>query len=175
MDATADAMASHGLAVHFTFTETQWFWIVGHWHAEMLARQGWTRPRMQQYVWERAWRTRAALKRLRALRGAIGPGDETERLLAAPRSEDIFIVKAATARTLSAGLCPGAAAPGPAREASGCAASPASSRGSVHGRRRLRRRRQLWPKRGFPGIHAPLSDFRSGRTLWMFGLADTFI
>lgn len=94
MDATVDAMVSHGLAVHFTFTETQWFWIVGHWHAEMLARQGWTRPRMQQYVWERAWRTRAALKRLGALRGEIVPGDETERLLAAPRPEDIFIVKA---------------------------------------------------------------------------------
>ena len=94
MDAVADAMASHGLAVHFTFTATEWFWIVGHWHAEMLARQGWTRPRMQQYVRERAWRTRASLKRLGALRGEVVPGDETEQILAAPRSDDIFIVKA---------------------------------------------------------------------------------
>lgn len=94
MDATVDAMVSHGLAVHFTFTETQWFWIVGHWHAEMLARQGWTRPRIQEYVWERAWRPRAQLKRLGALRGEIVPSDETDRLRAAPRPEDILIVKA---------------------------------------------------------------------------------
>jgi hypothetical protein len=94
MDAVADAMATHGLAVHFTFTATEWFWIVGHWHAEMLARQGWTVPRMQQYVWERAWRTRADLKRLGALRGAVEPGDGTARVLAAPRPEDIFVAKA---------------------------------------------------------------------------------
>lgn len=92
MDATADAMASHGLAVHFN--ETQWLWVVGHWHAEMLGRQGWDRPRMQQYVWERAWRTRAALKRLGAIRGDIEPEDETTRVSAAPKPEDILIVKA---------------------------------------------------------------------------------
>lgn len=92
MDATADAMASHGLAVHFN--ETQWLWIVGHWHAEMLGRQGWNRPRMQQYVWERAWRTRATLKRLGAIRGDIAPADETTRVSAAPKPEDILIVKA---------------------------------------------------------------------------------
>ena len=94
MDAVADAMASHGLAVHFTFTETQWVWVVGHWHAQMLSRQGWDRPRMQQYVGERAWRSRAQLKRLGALRGEVTPEDETARILAAPRPEDIFIVKA---------------------------------------------------------------------------------
>ncbi len=92
MDATADAMASHGLAVHFN--ETQWLWIVGHWHAEMLGRQGWDRARMQQYVWERAWRTRAALKRLGAIRGDVEPEDETTRVSAAPKPEDILIVKA---------------------------------------------------------------------------------
>ena len=92
MDATADAMASHGLGVHFN--ETQWLWIVGHWHAEMLGRQGWDRPRMQQYVWERAWRPRATFKRLGAIKGEITPEDETTRVLAAPKPEDIFIVKA---------------------------------------------------------------------------------
>jgi hypothetical protein len=94
MDAIADAMATHGLAVHFTFTKTEWFWIVGHWHTEMLARHGWTIPRMQQYVWERAWRTRADLKKLGAMRGNVEPGDETTRVLAAPRPDDIFVVKA---------------------------------------------------------------------------------
>jgi hypothetical protein len=92
MDATADAMASHGLAIHFN--ETQWLWIVGHWHAEMLARQGWDRSRMQQYVWERAWRSRAAYKRLGAIKGDIMPEDETTRVYAAPKPEDLFIVKA---------------------------------------------------------------------------------
>ncbi|MFQ5682981.1 MAG: hypothetical protein ACE5HC_06875 [Candidatus Binatia bacterium] len=92
MEATADAMASHGLAVHFH--KTEWLWIVGHWHAEMLGRQGWDRPRMQQYVWERAWRSRATLKQLGAIRGDVTPGDETARVYAAPQPEDILIVKA---------------------------------------------------------------------------------
>lgn len=92
MDATADAMASHGLGVHFN--ETQWLWIVGHWHAEMLARQGWERPRMQQYVWEHAWRPRATFKRLGAIKGDITPEDENARMYAAPKPEDILIVKA---------------------------------------------------------------------------------
>ena len=92
MQATADAMASHGLAVHFH--ETQWLWIVGHWHADMLGRQGWDRPRMQQYVQEWAWRPRATYKRLGAIRGDITPEDETARVYAAPAPEDIFIVKA---------------------------------------------------------------------------------
>jgi hypothetical protein len=94
MDATADAMASHGLATHFTFTRTEWFWLVGRWHAETLAGAGWTRARIQQYVWERAWRTRAELKRLGALRGDPEPGDEAARVLAAARPEDIFLVRA---------------------------------------------------------------------------------
>jgi hypothetical protein len=94
MDAVADAMMSHGLAVHFTFMKNAWLWIVGHWHAEMLAREGLTIERMQQYVWERAWRTRAELKRLGAMRGEVTAGDDTARVYAAPRPEDIFIVKA---------------------------------------------------------------------------------
>jgi hypothetical protein len=94
LDATADAIASHGLAVHFTFMENAWLWVVGHWHAEMLARQGWDRPAMQRYVWERAWRTRAGLKRLGAMRGAVGPDDDSARVHAAASPDDILIVKA---------------------------------------------------------------------------------
>jgi hypothetical protein len=94
MDAVADTMRSHGLGVHFTFTRSQWLWVVGHWHAEMLSRQGWDRPRMQRYVWERAWRTRAEMKRLGYLRGETAPGDDTGRVLAATSPEDILIVKA---------------------------------------------------------------------------------
>jgi hypothetical protein len=94
MESVADVMRSHGLGVHFTFMENQWLWVVGHWHAEMLARDGWDRPRMQRYVWERAWRTRAEMKRLGYLRGEIEAGDDTARVRAAAAPEDILIVKA---------------------------------------------------------------------------------
>jgi len=92
MDATADAMATHGLGIYFN--DSPWFWVAGHWHAEMLGRQGWNRSAIQQYVWERAWRSQAELKRLGAANGAFIPEDESTRVYAAPRPEDIFIVKA---------------------------------------------------------------------------------
>ncbi|ETX04346.1 MAG: hypothetical protein ETSY2_29275 [Candidatus Entotheonella gemina] len=85
-------MASHGLAVHFN--ETQWLWVAGHWHAEMLGRQGWDRARMQQYIHERAWRPRSAYKRLGAIRGGLTPEDDDTRVYAAPKPEDILIIKA---------------------------------------------------------------------------------
>ena len=94
MDSVADTMRSHGLGVHFTFMPNQWVWVVGHWHAEMLARAGWDRARMQQYVWARARRSRAEMKRLGYLRGQIEPGDEEGHVAAAAGPEDIFIVKA---------------------------------------------------------------------------------
>ena len=93
MDSIADAMASHGMATYFT-RGVQWFWIVGHWHAEYLGRQGWNRPGMQRYVQKEAWRSRAHLKRLGAIKGDLVPGDESERIFAAAIPEDIHIVKA---------------------------------------------------------------------------------
>jgi hypothetical protein len=94
LDSVVDAMVSHGLAVHFTFSATQWFWIPGYWHAEMLHRQGWDRPGLQAYVFERAWRTRAALKRIGAQRGEITAEDETARTRALSSPEDLFVVRA---------------------------------------------------------------------------------
>ncbi len=94
MDAVADSIVTHGLGVHFTFMDNAWLWLVGHWHAETLARAGWDRPRMQRYVWERAWRSRADLKRLGMMRGEIEPGDHDARVLAAPSPDDILIAKA---------------------------------------------------------------------------------
>jgi hypothetical protein len=94
MDAVADSIATHGLGVHFTFMENAWLWLVGHWHADMLARQGWDRPRMQQYVWKRAWRSAADLKRLGMMRGEIAPEDTEARVAAAATPDDILIVKA---------------------------------------------------------------------------------
>ena len=93
MDSIADAMASHGMATYFE-RGIQWFWIVGHWHAESLARQGWERPAMQKYIQQEAWRSRAQLKRLGAIRGGIVPGDDAMRVYAAASPEDIHIIKA---------------------------------------------------------------------------------
>ena len=92
MDATADAMSTHGLGIYLN--DSPWFWVVGHWHAEMLGRQGWDRPRIQQYIWERAWRSRAHLKRLGAINGPLADGDENLRIPAAPSPESILILKA---------------------------------------------------------------------------------
>ena len=91
MDATADAMASHGLGIYLN--DAPWFWVVGHWHAEMLGRQGWDRRSIQEYVYEKAWRTRAQLKRLGAVNGAVEDGDEDIRVPAAPSPEGILILK----------------------------------------------------------------------------------
>ena len=93
MDSIADAMASHGMATYFG-RGIQWFWIVGHWHAESLARQGWERPAMQKYIQQEGWRSRAQLKRLGAIRDDIVPGDDAVRVFAAANPEDIHIIKA---------------------------------------------------------------------------------
>ena len=91
MDATADAMSSHGLGIYLN--DAPWFWVVGHWHAEMLGAQGWDRRRIQEYVFEKAWRSRATMKRLGAVNGAIVDGDEAIRVPAAPSPESILILK----------------------------------------------------------------------------------
>ena len=91
MDATADAMASHGLGIYLN--DAPWFWVVGHWHAEMLGSQGWSRRQIQEYVYEKAWRSRAQMKRLGAVNGAITDADEDTRVLAAPSPEGIMVLK----------------------------------------------------------------------------------
>ena len=49
---------------------------------------------MQQYVWKRAWRSAADLKRLGMMRGEIAPEDTEARVAAAATPDDILIVKA---------------------------------------------------------------------------------
>ena len=93
MNAVADAMASHGLATYFT-RGVQWFWVVGHWHSEYLSRFNWDREAMQRYVQKEAWRRRADLKRLGAIRGDVNLGDEHDQVFAAYNPEDIHIIKA---------------------------------------------------------------------------------
>ena len=93
MDSVADAMASHGLSTYFN-RGVQWFWIVGHWHSEYLSRFGWDKESMQRYVQKEAWRSKAQLKRLGAIRGEVMPEDEDDPVFAAYKPEDIHIIKA---------------------------------------------------------------------------------
>ena len=93
MDSVADAMASHGLSTYFN-RGVQWFWIVGHWHSEYLSRFGWDKESMQRYVQKEAWRSKAQLKRLGAIRGDVMPEDENDPVFAAYKPEDIHIIKA---------------------------------------------------------------------------------
>ena len=93
MDSVADAMASHGLSTYFN-RGVQWFWIVGHWHSEYLSRFGWDKESMQRYVQKEAWRSKAHLKRLGAIRGEAMPEDEDDPVFAAYKPEDIHIIKA---------------------------------------------------------------------------------
>ena len=93
MDSIAEGMASHGLGIYFG-RGIKWFWIVGHWHAEMLGRLGWDRPAMQKYLQERAFRTQAQLKGLGYIQGEVTPEDQATRVYAATAPEDILIIKA---------------------------------------------------------------------------------
>ena len=93
MDSVADSMASHGLSTYFT-RGVQWVWIVGHWHSEYLSRFGWDKESMQRYVQKEAWRSKAHLKRLGAIRGDVMPEDEDVPVFAAYKPEDIHIIKA---------------------------------------------------------------------------------
>ena len=93
LDSIADGMASHGLGIYFG-RGIKWVWVVGHWHSELLGRQGWTRRDMQEYLYEKAWRSVGELKRLGMMNGEVGPGDDAERLLTVDSPDDILIVKA---------------------------------------------------------------------------------
>ena len=59
----------------------------------MLGRLDWDRRSIQEYVYEKAWRSRAQLKRLGAVNGAVEDGDEDIRVPAAPSPESILIFK----------------------------------------------------------------------------------
>ncbi len=93
LDSIADGMSAHGLGVYFG-RDIKWFWIVGHWHSELLSRLGWTRRDMQEYLYERSWRSVGELKRLGMMNGAIEPGDDDTRHMTVNGPDDILIVKA---------------------------------------------------------------------------------
>ena len=93
LDSIADGMVSHGLAVYFG-RGIKWVWVVGHWHSELLSRFGWRRVDMQEYLYERAWRSVGQLKRLGMLTGELEPGDDEARRMSVASPDDILILKA---------------------------------------------------------------------------------
>ena len=93
LDSIADGMASHGLGIYFG-RGIKWFWIVGHWHSELLGRFGWTRRDMQEYLYEKAWRSPGELKRLGMMNGAVAPGDDDAQHRTVDSPDDILIFKA---------------------------------------------------------------------------------
>ena len=93
MTLSPNGMASHGLGIYFG-RGIKWVWVVGHWHSELLGRQGWSRRNMQEYLYERAWRSVGELKRLGMVKGEVDDGDDEARLLTVDSPDDILIVKA---------------------------------------------------------------------------------
>ena len=93
LDSIADGMASHGLGIYFG-REIKWFWVVGHWHSELLGRLGWSRRAMQEYLYERSWRSVGELKELGMMNGDVAPGDDDRKLMTVDSPDDILILKA---------------------------------------------------------------------------------
>jgi hypothetical protein len=85
----ADTMASLG-----SFSPGQSFVVLAPEHVAILARDGWTKPRIKEALYGQARRTRADLKRGGKVPGEIEPGDETTWVHRGTGPEDIYIVVA---------------------------------------------------------------------------------
>ncbi len=84
-----DTMASLG-----SFSGGQSFVVFAPEHVKILARDGWTKPRIKADLYARARRTRADLKRSGKVAGAVEPGDESAWVYRGNDQEDIHIVVA---------------------------------------------------------------------------------
>jgi hypothetical protein len=87
--ALADTMASLG-----SFSPGESFVVLAPEHVAILARDGWTKPRIREALYTRARRTVADLKRGGKLAGAVEPVDETTWTHRGRGPEDIHIVVA---------------------------------------------------------------------------------
>ena len=83
----ADTMANLG-----TFSNGQSVVVLTPEHTQILARDGWTKPRIREYLYEHARRTVADLKRGGKLEGEVGPGDETTYRHRGEGPEDILVL-----------------------------------------------------------------------------------
>jgi hypothetical protein len=85
----ADVMACLG-----SFSPGQSFVVLAPEHVRILARDGWTKPRIKAELYANARRTTADLKRAGKLPGAIEPGDETRWVHRGTGPDDIHLVVA---------------------------------------------------------------------------------
>jgi hypothetical protein len=85
----ADTMACLG-----SFSPGESFVVLAPEHIQILARDGWTKPRLRESLYARARRTRADLKRGGKLAGAVEPADETVWVHRGHGPEDIHLVVA---------------------------------------------------------------------------------
>ena len=85
----ADTMASLG-----SFSPGESFVVLAPEHVAILARDGWTKPRIKEALYAGARRTRADLKRGGKIPGAIEPDDETVWVHRGTGPHDIHLVVA---------------------------------------------------------------------------------
>jgi hypothetical protein len=85
----ADTMACLG-----SFSAGQSFVVLAPEHVAILARDGWTKPRIREALYAQARRTRADLKRGGKIPGAIEPGDETTWVHRGTGPDDIHLMVA---------------------------------------------------------------------------------
>jgi hypothetical protein len=85
----ADTMAALG-----SFSPGESFVVLAPEHVAILARDGWTKPRIREALYAGARRTRADLKRGGKLTGAIEPGDDTTWVHRGAGPHDIHLVVA---------------------------------------------------------------------------------
>jgi hypothetical protein len=85
----ADAMATLG-----SFSAGQSVLVLAPEHVQILARDGWTRPRLRDAVYARARRTVADLKRAGKVPGAVEPGDEARFVHRGEGPDDVLVVVA---------------------------------------------------------------------------------
>ena len=87
--AIADTMAALG-----SFSPGESFVVLAPEHVQILARDGWTKPRIREALYARARRTRPDLKRGGKLAGAVEAGDESVWIHRGHGPEDIHLVVA---------------------------------------------------------------------------------
>jgi hypothetical protein len=63
-------------------------------HMRTIAKDGWTKARIRQYVWEHTHNSHAHLKRTQRMAGDIQPGDETRMRPLVETPDDILVVAA---------------------------------------------------------------------------------
>jgi hypothetical protein len=83
----ADAMAGLG-----SFSPGQSFLVLAPEHVRILARDGWTKPRLREALYARARRSLADLKRAGKVPGPAAPDDEARFVNRGEGPQDIFIV-----------------------------------------------------------------------------------